>query len=82
MDTKKSSRLLTAATLARLGSQSRAQLEVWRLAITETQEQIASAQEAAGSKGKTEKWLEAVEKEIRGTGTISLAERERGKRMG
>ena len=64
---------LTAATLARfaeLGRQSKAQLKTWRY-TAERHEQVAlgQRQKTSGSKVKTGKWLEEIEKKIEGTGT-------------
>lgn len=59
---------LTVTTLARLGSQTKAQLKAWRH-TTQRHEQIALARERSGSKVKTTKWLEDVEKKIEGIST-------------
>lgn len=72
MNTEKPPLQLTAATLASLGEQSRAQLDVWQHTI-ERHEQIALVLETSGSGVKREKWLEKVENKIEGTGAKSLA---------
>ena len=59
---------LTVTTLARLGSQTKAQLKAWRH-TTQRHEQVALARERSGSKVKTTKWLEDVEKKIEGIST-------------
>ena len=50
---------LTAATLARLGGQSKAQLEAWRH-TTERHEQIALALETLASRDRMEKCLDII----------------------
>ena len=58
---------LTAASLAVLGSRSKAQLRAWRY-TAERHEQVSMAQKTSGSEVKMVKWLNEVEKEIRGNG--------------
>lgn len=58
---------LTAASIARLGSRSKTQLDGWRCAV-ERHEQIALGQKIAGSEVEMKKWLDGVEKKIGGSG--------------
>lgn len=66
-DVKKTPPQLTAASIATLGSQSRTQLDGWRT-TAERHEQIVLGQKASGSKAKTEKWLDEIDKKISGNG--------------
>ena len=63
MDTLKSPPQLTAVELARLGVQSKMQLEAWRN-TNERHEEMALALDISKSLEETGKWLKEIERKI------------------